>query len=278
MAVRALDATYWPAARWILTAIAIVAIALFAAYVGPKVLSTPGYSDAESYWMLNLDAPYASEAGSGGAFLYSPLVAQVLWPFTLLPREAFYALMLVVNLAALSYLLTPIGAALALLIPFVSEEVAQGNIHILLALALVVGVRHPGWFAAFPLTKVTPSVLFLWHRGRSLVVAVGTTVALVALSALVAPHLWIEWIERLAAGSTLERASFWTDWPLWFRLALAAVVVVLARWRDRPAALPFALLLSVPIPWFGSLSVLAAIPRLVQPRHREVVLLEARRQ
>jgi hypothetical protein len=241
--------------RWIPNAIALTVLVMFAAFIGPKVLATPGVSDAESYWMLDLSNPYAVEAGTGGAFLYSPLVAQLIYPFTLLPAWVLYYVLMAGNLGALVYLVGPIGAALALLLPPVAEELAQGNIHLLLAAALVLGVRHPGWWAAFPLTKVTPSVLFLWNP-RGLLWAAG----LALLSFVTVPELWFAWGERLMLSSqdAIPPEKLWTDWPLWFRLALASVVVLLARWRNRPLALPFALLLSLPLPWLGTWSVLLA--------------------
>jgi hypothetical protein len=151
----------------------------------------------------------------------------------------------------------------------VPEALAQGNIHLLFAAALVAGLRHPGWWAVYPLTKVTPSLLFLWNP-RGLLWAVG----LALVSFVIAPDLWFAWGERLATSTqgTIPADKLWTDWPLWFRLGLASVVVVLARWRDRPLALPFALLLSIPIPWWGSTVVLLALWRLLQARNGEVVL------
>ena len=239
----------------------LVALAAFAAYIIPKVLSTPGVSDAESYWMLEMSDPYAVQAGTGGAFLYSPLVAQVIYPFTLLPVEVFYTLLLAANMGALVYLLGPF-AGLALLLPPVAEELAQGNIHLLLAAALVAGLRNPAWWAAFPLTKVTPSLLFLWNP-RGIVWAFGLSL----VSFAVAPDLWFAWGERLVTSTqgTIPEHKLWTDWPLWFRLALATGVVILAKWRNRPLALPFALLLSLPIPWWSSTCVLLAVWRLSRP-------------
>lgn len=239
--------------------LALTVLVAFAAFIGPKVLSTPGVSDAESYWMLDLSDPYAVEAGTGGAFLYSPLVAQLIYPFTLLPAWMLYYVLMAANMGALVYLVGPTGAALALLLPPVAEELAQGNIHLLLAAALVAGVKHPGWWAAFPLTKVTPSLLFLWNP-RGLLWASGLAI----VSFLVAPELWFAWGERLVTSTqgVIPEHKLWTDWPLWFRLAIASVIVLLARWRNRPLALPFALLLSLPIPWLGTWSVLLAIPAL----------------
>ena len=262
MQVRALPAPLtWP--RLTVNGIALAFLVTFAFYMIPKTLGIPGVSDAESYWRLDLDNLYAVKAGTGGAFLYSPVVAQLLAPLTLLPLWVFFTLIFAANVGALIYLLTPVGAALALFIPFVGEELSEGNIHLLLAAALVAGVRHPAWWAVFPLTKVTPSLIIGWHSRWY--VALGVAAAVSLVSFVIAPDLWFAWAERLAnsAASPLDRPTLWTAWPLSVRLILAAIIVALARWRNRPAALPFAALLSIPIPWLGSLCLLLAVPRLL---------------
>ena len=68
------------------------------------------------------------------------------------------------------------GAAV-LFIPFASSEMALGNIHLLLALAIAVGFRSPATWAAVLLTKPTLGVCLLWFllRGdwRRLGIALG---------------------------------------------------------------------------------------------------------
>ncbi len=67
------------------------------------------------------------------------------------------------SLGALIWLLGPVVAVFALLLPPVSHEIGNGNIHLLLAAAIVAAVRAPGWWALPLLTKVTPEVGALWH-------------------------------------------------------------------------------------------------------------------
>ena len=51
--------------------------------------------------------------------------------------------------------------------------------------------------------------------------------------------------------------------PVLYRLPIAAGLVVLAAWRNRPAALPVIVCFALPAIWLGSLVLLAAIPRVV---------------
>ena len=68
----------------------------------------------------------------------------------------------------------------------VSQEILIGNIHLLLAAAIVLGFRWPGTWAFVLLTKVTPGVGLLWfavrREWRSLGIALGATAAIVAVS------------------------------------------------------------------------------------------------
>ncbi len=90
----------------------------------------------------------------------------------------------------------------------VMPELWGGNITLLIALAVVAGFRWPAAWAFVLLTKVTPGVGLLWfavrREWRSLAMALGATLAVVAVSSLVAPGLWRDWVgpprrERRAA-------------------------------------------------------------------------------
>lgn len=251
------------------SAIAIGLLAAVVVFLVPQALAGPGITDAEAYWRSSSSGDlYGLAPGSGGAFLYSPVVAQIIAPLTALPLATFVAVILVLNLAAMVYLVGPIGSVLALALPFVRLELIEGNIHILLAAALVAALRGwPGWWCAFPLTKVSPAVLLLWEVGRwrRLAVGLGVAALLVLVSFAVDPGLWDQWIRRLLMSdvSAIPSDKVWTFVSLQWRILLAIAIVLAARWRDRPAALPFALLLAMPIPWVNSLAVLLAVPSLL---------------
>src|SRR5690348_6311250 len=63
--------------------------------------------------------------------------------------------------------------------PPILFELSMGNIHLLLAAAIVLGFRWPAAWSFVLLTKVTPGVGLLWfavrREWRSLAVALGAT-------------------------------------------------------------------------------------------------------
>lgn len=251
--------------RLLRTAIRVLAIgwiAFFWIWLN-GVQSTFVEVDAEAYWGIDLGALYQDvRLGDQDAFLYSPVVAALFAPFSLLPYEVFYGILAAVNLAALVWLLGWELAALALLAQPVSNEIARGNIHLLLAAAIVIGFRRPAAWAWVLLTKVTPGVGLAWfafrREWRSLFVAVGVTTAVVAASFLIAPGLGMGWFGMLAQNAESTRPSFFQV-PVLPRLLAAAVLLGLGAWRDRPAIVPVAAMLALPAIWVNSLSMLVAV-------------------
>jgi hypothetical protein len=219
--------------------------------------------DAEAYWGFRLEDLYRGvQLGDQDAFLYSPVVAWLFLPFSALPYEVFYAILAAVNLAVLVWLIGPELAALSLFLVPVSNEVARGNIHLLLAAAIVVGFRYPASWAWVLLTKVTPGIGLLWfafrREWRKLAWALGATAAILAVSFLVASDLWLRWFEMLAGNVESTRPSVF-EIPVLPRLAVAAVLVAIGVWRDRPAIVPVAAMLALPAIWVNSLAMLVAV-------------------
>jgi len=219
--------------------------------------------DAQAYWNLDLDTMYrGTQLGDQGAFLYSPLVAWLFLPFSWVPYDVFYAIFAAVNLAALIWLLGPELGALAILIQPVSNEIARGNIHLLLAVAIVIGFRYPGAWAWVLLTKVTPGIGIIWfafrREWRSMAIAVAWTAGLVALAFAINSDLWVRWFAMLASNVESTRPSV-LEVPVLPRLALAVGLLALGAWRDCPAIVPIAALLALPAIWTNSLAMLVAV-------------------
>jgi hypothetical protein len=219
--------------------------------------------DAEAYWGLTLDGLYRDvQLGDQDAFLYSPLVAYLFLPFSALPYEVFYGLLAAVNLVALVWILRPELAALSLFLVPVSNEVARGNVHILIAAAIVLGFRYAAAWAWPLLTKVTPGIGVFWFAVRRewlpFAIALGFTSALVAVSFVLTPELWFRWFEVLTGSVTITRPSV-LEIPVLPRLAVAAVLVVVAAARRWHPLLPVACLLALPAIWVNSLSMLVAV-------------------
>lgn len=219
--------------------------------------------DAQAYWGIDFGELYRdTRLGDQDAFLYSPLVAWLFAPFSWIPYETFYAIFAAINLAALVWLIGPELAAIALLLQPVSNEVARGNIHLLMAVAIVVGFRYPGAWSWVLLTKVSPGVGLLWfafrREWRRLAIAIGWTAGLVTVSVVIAPDLWLRWITMLAGNVDATRPSF-AEIPVLPRLAAAAVLLALGAWRNRPAIVPVAAMLALPAIWMNSLAMLVAV-------------------
>ena len=219
--------------------------------------------DAEAYHGLDFSTLYEGvQLGDQDAFLYSPVVAWLFAPFSAIPYDVFYALLAAVNLAALVWLLGWELGALSLLALPVSNEVARGNIHLLLAVAIVAGFRYPAAWAWVLLNKVTPGVGLLWfafrREWRQLAIAVGVTAVVTLVSFAVASDLWLRWFELLAGNVETTRPSV-LEIPVLPRLAVAVGLIAIGVWRDRPAIVPVAAMLALPAIWVNSLSMLVAV-------------------
>ncbi len=161
---------------------AVIALAVYVVLLGAGLL--PLAVDAHAYWAADPLAPYGHVAlGDFNAYFYSPAFAQVLWPITRLPWPVFAAVWTTMLGAAL-FLAT--GRWFGLVVPLVAIELAMGNIHVLLGLAVAAGLRWPATWAFVILTKVTPAIGLLWFvvRGewRRLAIALGVTLGIVAAS------------------------------------------------------------------------------------------------
>lgn len=264
--------------RWVVAALAVGLIVSWWMWLVSAMDALPPMTDARAYWSMDIADPYAhpSDGSLGGqlAFLYSPVVAQLLYPLTLLPFVAFYALLSAVSLAALTWMIGPVLAVLALLLPPVSHEIANGNIHLILAASIVAAMRQPAWWGVPLLTKITPGVGVLWHvfrrEWRAAMIAAAATLALIGLSAILAPRLWFEWVGVLlatdaAAGSVYVLLS---GWPLILRLCIAVGMIWLAARLDRPALVIVACLIALPAVWTNAMGMLVAVVPLWRTARR----------
>lgn len=227
-------------------------------------LNPPSVVDATVYWAIDLDNLYGqSVVNRVGAYLYSPVFAQVAAPFTNVPWAAWYSGWAAINLALLAWMLRPGAALLTLAFPAVSHALWSGNIHFLMAAAAVLAVRRPiAW--AFPLlTKVTPGVGILWHAARrewrSLGIALGATAVIALASFAVAPHLWGDWLRVLTASSSEATPNTLLPLPLAARVGLAAAIVLIGGVRGWAWTIPVAMVIAQPLFWTAGLAALVAV-------------------
>ena len=256
---------------------ALVACLAFVGALGLDLV--PLGVDAHAYWSADPLDPYNYGAlYTQDAYFYSPAFTQALWPLHALPWPIFAAswtLLLTVALAWLG------GRWLGylLLLPFVFIEMAMGNIHILVAAAIVIGFRWPAAWAFILLTKVTPGVGLVWFAARrewrSLAIAIAATIVIACISFLIMPSVWSDWIGVLRSTEAADhRAATPFDFvPLPLRVLAAAALMAWAGLTDRRWVVPIAATLALPVVYVNGLAILVAVPFLwTRDRQRRVVL------
>jgi len=216
--------------------------------------------DARAYWGINLAHPYVgSGVGEVSTYLYSPAFAQIMAPFSALPFDVFFALWTALLVATCAWLARPWPWALGILALPVIYELCVGNIHFLIAAAIVLGYRISATWAFPILTKITPGVGVIWfairREWRALVLALGVTGVIVAFSYALNPTAWADWIDLLLASPGRSQL-------LLVRVAIAAVLVAVGGWTGRRWLVPVAVWIALPIIWINSWVILLAIIRL----------------
>lgn len=270
--------------RKVLVLVRAVALAVIVA--GWLLLNLDGgyFRDAIAYWRPDFDDLYGSgRVGVESTYLYSPAFAQVMAPFGLLPWPWFAALWSAACLGALVWMAGPILAAVLFLVPGspVVDEISTGNIHLLLAAAIVVALggraAGPAAWSLPLLTKVVPGVGVLWHAGsrqwRALAVALGTSAAVALVSFVIGPELWFEWVETLrrSTGVPVPSDIGVIPGPLWARAVVAAALALVGGWFGWRWAAVVAATLALPVTWSSGLSMLVAVVPFVRPNLAELL-------
>lgn len=254
----------WRRVRQAMAVIGLAWLVLVALGIWPYDLHP---NDSHAYWIVNPRDPYRGAAlGAPGAFFYAPAVAQLLAPFTALPFDVFRLGLAGLDLVAL----TLSGTLYTIPLPGVIEDFVRGNIHILMAVAILAGFRYPGTWAFLLLTKVTPAIGLLWFGIRrewgALAQVVVVTGAIVGISVLIGGiGVWVDWIRLLVTSSQDPRTyTYFGLAPpaLILRLPMAGVVVAWGAWTDRRWAVPIAAFLALPVIWPSGFALLLAVPQL----------------
>jgi hypothetical protein len=219
--------------------------------------------DARAYWGVDMTHPYVnSGVGDVSTYLYSPAFAQLLAPLSNLPFPVFDALWTVLLLVTFVWLVRPWPLAAVILILPVVYELCVGNVHFLIAAAIVLGFRTPGTWAFPILTKITPAVGLTWfpvrREWRALVIAVGVTAAVVVVSFVLGPTAWWDWIAFLLASPGRSELLI----P---RIVIAVLLVALGAATGRRWLVPVAVWMSLPVVWINSWVILLATIRLREP-------------
>jgi hypothetical protein len=216
--------------------------------------------DARAYWGIDLTHPYVgSGVGDVSTYLYSPAFAQVMAPFSLLPFPVFDALWTALLLVTLAWLVRPWPWALLILFLPVSYELFVGNVHLLVAAAIVLGFRAPAAWAFPVLTKITPGAGLLWfacrREWRLFWIAIGVIAGASLVSFAISPSAWLDWIAFLLASPGRSEL-------LVVRVLAGCLLVAVGAATGRRWLVPVAVWLSLPVVWVNSWVILLAAIRL----------------
>ncbi|MBX3028725.1 MAG: DUF2029 domain-containing protein [Chloroflexi bacterium] len=219
--------------------------------------------DARAYWGYPRAEVYGGprEAVGIGAYRYSPVFVPLMTLWTAIPWSVFALAWIGVSLAIHVWFTGPWWLPLLAFPPLV-VELRMANIHILLALAVVLGFRWPAAWSFVLLTKVTPGIGLLWfvvrREWRSLGIALGATALIAGVSFVLMPGLWVEWLRMLA--QTQEPSSVLAiQIPMWPRILVAAALVTWGARTDRRWTVPVAATLALPSLWMHGLAMLVGV-------------------
>ena len=218
--------------------------------------------DAYCYWFPTLADPYArSDWTDPIAYVYSPAFLQLLTPIRVLPWQLYMAVWTLIQLGAVFVLTGRRWFALGVVLGIM--EIAGGNIHIVLAAAMVLGFRWSWTWSLVLLTKITPGIGLLWfvvrREWRQLFIALGATALIVAASFALMPDAWFRWSEVLR--NVAGRDGTWAAVPIPFlvRVPFAVALVVWGARTDRRWTVPVAGMLALPALWYGGFAMLLAV-------------------
>ena len=209
----------------------LVVLGIVAAIAYWWYLTTTGGSpvDVRAYWVADPSNPYAA-ALSGqttNAYLYSPAFEFVVGWWRGIPFEVFVAIWRAILLALLVWMAGPFTIFVLFTVP-VASEINAGNIQIMLAAAIVIGFRFPAAWSFVLLTKLTPGIGLLWfairRRWRDLAIAFGATAAIAAVSFVLNPGLWFDYVSLLTGSPAPSVAPYYL--PFWVRIGPAVAFIV----------------------------------------------------
>jgi Glycosyltransferase family 87 len=207
------------------------------------------------------------------AYLYPPPLAQALVPVAaVVPSCLFSAGWTVLMGLALFWLAgRDVIRALAIVaFPPVAVEFWFRNVHLFLAVLVVVGLRRAGAaFAVGAAIKVSPALGIPYQavrrEWRNVAIAIAVGAAMLATSVVLSPDAWRAYVDFALSVDPLQQSSF-VAIPFPIRaaagFALALIAGRLPRWAGDPL-LVVAVTLALPSLWFTGLSLLVAIVPLV---------------
>ncbi len=260
----------WRGPAWLgLTIVGIIAVP-YIVWSNRAVATIVGF-DAYATWAIDLGDLYGVPYMDLASFRWSPAYAHVFSWAGLLPWELFGALWIGAAFAILAYWGKRWTVAL-IAFPPIALELYHGNIHLLMAAAIVVGFRYPASWAFLFLSKVTPGIAALWFLGRrdyrSFFIAVGASAVIAGVSFAIAPNLWFDFVRVSYEGFTSFVPPADRPYPIPIPFLIRApIAAALALWggaTNRRWTVPVAAVLALPIIWVHGLAMLAALIPLLR--------------
>lgn len=285
LALRRLFAEPLPFGRRRLPPIGLVVAAAIGAALLLVVVTARWFepTDEASYWRaaerLVAGQPVydpTARPGTPYAYFYPPPLAQVLAPLTLLFEERIFTTAWTVLLIGCLWWLSGrrplVAIALVAFIP-VAVELWYRNVHLLLAVLIVLALRRAPWlFAVAAAIKAAPAIgiVYLAVRGRwrDALVASAVGAAMLAVSVVLAPDLWRSFVETVLVTGPTMGASV-VDVPFPVRAGAGLVLAVVAgrirpRWGE--PLLVLAIVIANPTLWATVFSMLVAVLPLLTTR------------
>ncbi len=217
--------------------------------------------DVHAYWAADPNDLYRHGPGpADDAYLYAPAFEFVAGWWRGIPFEAYAAIWRAVLLIMLVYLAGPFTLFVMLTVP-VASEINAANIQIPLALAVVLGFRWPATWAFVILTKVSPGVGLLWfairREWRHLMIAIAATAAIAAVSFVLTPRSWVEYLTLLTSYPAPSVSPYYLS--LWTRLPVAIAFIAWGAWTNRRWALVVGATVALPVYWITSSAMFVGV-------------------
>jgi hypothetical protein len=221
--------------------------------------------DVRYYWAADPNNLYPHpELAEHNGYNYSPAFEFIVGWWRWLPFEVFVAIWRAILLALLVWMAGPFTIFVLFTEP-VAAEVNAGNIQIMLAAAIVIGFRYSASWAFVLLTKLTPGIGLIWfamrRRWRDLGIALGATAAIAAVSFVLHPDLWRDYLAflsgGLAGGASAGVAPYYL--PFSVRLVPALAFIVWGGWKGYRWPVVVGSTLALPVYYIISSSMLVGV-------------------
>jgi hypothetical protein len=164
----------------------------------------------------------------------------------------------------------PLRTLALIAFPPVAVEFWFRNVHLFLAVLVVLGLRHAStWFSVGAAIKISPAVglpyLAVRGRWREAGIAAAVGLAMLVVSVVLSPDGWRAYLDFVVSSDPLQQSSF-VAVPLPIRAAAGLLLALVAGRLPRHLGDPLlvvAVTLALPSLWFTGLSLLVGIVPLV---------------